>query len=125
MTGRSARPDQLALTDLATRIGGELDFLVHLSLTVQAALSHCTCTHPVDAETLKGLQGIDRITQGLADMARLMADIGETAPQGVYLARHALERRVQLRDLCQRIFVPEATASRPEARTVPGEVLLF
>ena len=121
MTPESPCPDQLALADLAIRIGSELDFLMQLSLTVQAALSHCTCAHPADTETLKGLQGIDRITQSLADMARLMADVGGAAPEGVYLARPALERRLQLRDLCQRIFLPDASAPRSDF----GEVLLF
>ncbi len=125
MNDRPEYPDQLALTDLAFRIGAELDFLMHLSLTVQSALSHCICTHPADAETLKGLQGIDRITQGLADVARLMADIGDTAPGGVFLGRHALERRLQLRDLCQRIFLPDAAVGQPDGRVSAGEVTLF
>ena len=117
--------DTLALAELTQRIGSELDCLMRLSLTVQAALSRCTCTHPRDSETLKSLQGIDRITQGLADIARLMTDISDAAPEGIHLARHSLERRLQLRGLCQRIFVSDTRLVQPEASSSSGEVLLF
>ena len=117
--------DSLALAELTQRIGSELDYLRRLSLTVQAALSQCTGAHPSDAETLKGLQGIDRITQGLADIARLMTDISNAAPQGIYLTRHSLKHRLQLRGLCQRIFVADPKLYQPEASSGSGDVLLF
>lgn len=117
--------DTLTLADLTQRIGSELDCLMQLSLTVQAALSHCTGAHPSDSETLKGLQGIDRITQGLADIARLMTDISDAAPQGIYFMRHSLKHRLQIRSLCQRIFLADPRLFLPEASSGSGDVLLF
>ena len=117
--------DTLTLADLTQRIGSELDCLMQVSLKVQAALSHCTCAHPSDSETLKSLQGIDRITQGLADVARLMTNISDAAPQGIYLPRHSLKHRLQLRSLCQRIFPADPKLFLPEPSSDSGDVLLF
>ncbi len=114
--------DDLSLDSLARRVADELALLSSLSLSLQEALSHCPfATHP-DAATLAGLQGIDRISQGIDDLRRLMDALPEHLPDAVTVAPEMLLAPLQLRDLADRL----AAAERPPTpRNSGGDVCWF
>lgn len=108
--------DDLALDILARRVADELALLSSLSLALQEALSHCPfATHP-DAATLVGLQGIDRISQGIDDLRRLMDALPDHLPDAITVAPRTLLAPLRLRDLADRL----GAANRPAAPRNPG-----
>ncbi len=110
----------VTLAELTIRIGAEMDHLTCLSLQMQAALpgaAHMTGHTPQD---LAGLQRIDRITQTLADLARLMTVIVPHVPSDAKLPLAPLQSAVILHDLSLRLF---NSAHHGQIRKVPaGEV---
>lgn len=127
MTQPVRQAELVPLDNLATRISHELEKLLSLSLAVQDAMSLRHSLHPENQDVLTGLQGIDRITQGLCDLARLMEEIGVRAPEDVFLERVPLDRRLTLRDLSSRLL-PEQVRDRSahsELASASGEVMLF
>ncbi len=124
--------DSVRLGALAERISAELELLLGLSIELQDAMSGCAVRPGPEAKTLVALQGIDRITQGLCDLARLTREIGLRTPGGVYLDRQPLDAGLRLRELSLRLLPPEdpllpAAANSPAALLVrdPGDVMLF
>lgn len=132
--GRRHQPGQsrasgdglVALGDLAGRIGGELDHLTCLALQVQTALSG---TPPLLAwahADQARLQGIDRITQSLTDLARLMTVIAAHVPADIRLPVEPLLSSVILNDLSHQLFSPLATGRVGPARDLSvGDVHWF
>lgn len=116
--------DDLALDTLARRVADELALLSSLSLALQEALSRCRfATHP-DAATLAGLQGIDRISQGIDDLRRLMDALPAHLPDAVAVAPGALFAPLRLRDLVDRLAAAERPPM-PAPCDVSGEVCWF
>ena len=93
----------LPLDALAARIGDELDTLALLSSEVQRALSMCQFAEHTDAEAIRGLQGIDRITQALEDLGRLMAAVSTEMPQDVKLHAVPILSRLRLHELANNL----------------------
>lgn len=93
----------LPLDALAARIGDELDTLARLSSEVQRALSMCHFSEHTDAEAIRGLQGIDRITQALEDLGRLMAAVSTEMPQDVKLHAVPILSRLRLHELANNL----------------------
>jgi hypothetical protein len=89
----------LPLDALAARIGDELDTLARLSSDVQRALSMCHFTEHTDPQAIRGLQGIDRITQALEDLGRLMAAVSGEMPKDVKLHAVPILSRLRLHEL--------------------------
>lgn len=117
---------------LAARIADELGHLGMLSDQVQTALSACGLGTITDRQAAIGLQGIDRISQGLTDLARLMAAVGtelgaQTGPEA-RLPTAALSSCVTLHALAERLFhdgLPPPPVNCPNGGATVGDVLLF
>jgi hypothetical protein len=95
---RTERRD-LPLDALAARIGDELDTLAGLSANVQSALSLCHFAEHTDPSAIRGLQGIDRITQALEDLGRLMAAVSCEIPSDVNVHSVPILSRLRLHEL--------------------------
>lgn len=123
--------DQVRLHALAERISAELNRLLHLSLDLQDAMSRCTSLRNCDRYTLGALQGIDRISQDLCDLARLTEEIGLRTPNSIFLDRRPLDARLRLRDLSLRLQLhfaqsPDCTPGNPaDLEREPGDALFF
>jgi len=89
----------LPLDALAARIGDELETLARLSSDVQRAISLCHFSDHTNPEAIRGLQGIDRITQALEDLGRLMAAVSCEMPAEVKLHAVPLLSRLRLHEL--------------------------
>lgn len=123
--------DEISLGALAERISIELDVLLELSLALQDAMSCCATLARHKVKTLSALQGVDRISQSLCDLARLTGEIGMRTPDSVLLDRRSLDASLRLRDLSVRLLAQEDHTMRAtknnRSRTTrdPGDVLLF
>ncbi len=123
--------DSVRLDALAERISAELGLLLNLSLQLQDAMSCCTSPRCHEAKILGALQGIDRISQGLCDLARLTAEIGLLTPDSVRLERQPLDARLRLRDLALRLQLHDApslvctSGGPPDLAREPGDILFF
>lgn len=122
------------LDALANRIGVELTELLRLSLSVQDAMAQERAGQGEVAQTVAGLQAIDRISQGLSDLARLMNEVGYRVPDRVLINRQVLDQRLTLRDLANRVLprgcgtacvLAREPQFAPHDDVDPGDVLLF
>ena len=66
-------------------------------------------THHTDPEAIRGLQGIDRITQALEDLGRLMAAVSSEMPRDVNVHSVPILSRLRLHELIQNLD-PDAPA---------------
>lgn len=113
----------LALDALAGRISTELASLAGLSCEVQRALSLCQFADHTAPEAIRGLQGLDRITQALDDLARLMAALSHEVPPTVELRAHPLFAQLRLHELICNL---NPNAAQPEAGPqAVGEIQWF
>lgn len=94
---------QISLETLATNVGQELAHLAALSGQMQAALSLCHFAEHTNASAIRGLQGIDRITQTLEDLGRLMLALAAAVPPHQQLASTPLLAQLRLQDLKNRL----------------------
>lgn len=117
--------DQIELSTLISRLGEEIAGLHRLSLDHQAALSALAPNVPPPQPWISaGLQGIDRIAQSLADIARLMAALSHDLEPAQHLTAERLRKAILLRDLSDRIMpgsCPRQNGPTPE----PGEISWF
>ncbi len=114
----------LPLAALAGRIGNELEVLARISAEVQTALSLCRFAEHTDPEAIRGLQGIDRITQSLEDLGRLMAALSGEIPYGIHLRALPILSRLRLQELAQNLD-PTMPRSWAEITTPRGEIDWF
>ena len=113
----------LPLDALAQRVAEELDTLARLSAGVQAALSLCHFADHTDPQAIRGLQGIDRITQSLEDLGRLMAAVSGEMPRDVRLHAVPILSRLRLHELVSNL---DPEAPKPDrAAEDTGEVTWF
>lgn len=113
----------LELDALAARIGDELETLARLSSDVQKALSMCHFAEHTDPAAIRGLQGIDRITQALEDLGRLMAAVSGEMPKDVKLHAVPILSRLRLHELVNNLD-PDAQPVLM-SRDYDGEVQWF
>ncbi|GAB4390574.1 hypothetical protein [Albidovulum sp.] len=121
--------NEVQLAALARDVAGELALLHGMALALQETLSECRVLPAQRPVLLARLQAIDRISQGLADLQRLMEDLPACLPDDLAVLQDRILKRVQLRQLADRLAGSgsagsgaPADAARP---TAPGEVLLF
>lgn len=114
----------LPLDALASRVAEELETLALLSAEVQRALSLCHFADHTDPAAIRGLQGIDRITQSLEDLGRLMAAVSGEMPQGVNLHAVPILSRLRLHELVHNLD-PDAGPAHRAAMEETGEVTWF
>jgi len=112
-------PDRrdLPLDALAARVGEELETLAALSAEVQQALSLCHFSEHTDPSAIRGLQGIDRITQSLEDLGRLMNAVSGEMPEGVYLHAVPILSRLRLHELVHNLDPGEPHDARKSEDT--------
>ena len=113
----------LPLDALAARIGDELETLARLSSEVQRAISLCHFSDHTAPEAIRGLQGIDRITQALEDLGRLMAAVSSEMPTDVKLHAVPLLSRLRLHELIANLDPARAKADHAIAET--GDIQWF
>ncbi|MFD2175520.1 hypothetical protein [Rhodobacter lacus] len=123
MVSHALEHRDLPLDALAGRIGDELDTLARLSAEVQRALSMCHFAEHTDIEAIRGLQGIDRITQALEDLGRLMAAVSTEMPQDVKLHAVPILSRLRLHELAQNLDPSAERVVHEEEDT--GEIQWF
>lgn len=105
----------LALDALAARIAAELDGLAQLSGEVQLALSLCHFAEHTDPAAIRGLQRLDRITQALEDLGRLMAALSREIPQELQADSRPLLSQLRLQGLIHALARPGPAAAAPHA----------
>lgn len=131
MSDERHNANHVHLDALAQRISAELKRLLHLSLDLQDALSRFASLRDHDPKSLGALQGVDRISQDLCDLARLTKEIGLRTPNSILLERQPLDARLRLRDLSHRLQLHDTasldcTADGPlDLVREPGEALFF
>ncbi len=123
ISGIPARHD-LPLDALAARVGEELESLARLSAEVQAAISLCNFSDHTDIAAIRGLQGIDRITQSLEDLSRLMAAVSSEMPDNVFLHSVPILSRLRLHELVRNLD-PSRDRACAEPVPVDGEIAWF
>ncbi|SFN52895.1 hypothetical protein SAMN05216224_106201 [Thioclava dalianensis] len=89
----------LALDALAGRVGEELETLARVSTEIQRAISICKFADATDPNAIRGLQGIDRVTQALEDLGRLMAAVSSEMPRGIQLRALPILSHLRLHEL--------------------------
>lgn len=119
-------PDRrdLPLDALAARVGEELETLARLSAEVQTALSLCRFAEHPDPAAIRGLQGIDRITQALEDLGRLMAAVSGELSDNVLVHAGPIMSRIRLHELVQNLD-PDARIHDTQALASDGNVHWF
>lgn len=127
MTGNPAAVNgqELALDRLARLLAGELARLARLADEVQGALAGCEFAAPPPAPVMRGLQGIDRIAQGLDDLCQLITALPVEVIGTVQVPAAALIAGIRQRNLSDRITPRpgpqrEASAHPAAAIAVPG-----
>ncbi|MDW4548740.1 hypothetical protein R5H32_05175 [Defluviimonas sp. D31] len=118
------QPVGIALAALLQDVATELSDLATLAGSVQEALSHCDVSDPPDPETLAKLQGLDRLSQGLDNVGRLMATLPAHLPQDLTVATSALisDRR---HSYLRRRAAESGRVESEEAKSRPGDVIWF
>lgn len=114
---------RLALHALTARVGEELETLARLSTDVQRALSTCGVSEGTDAQAIRELQGIDRITQSLEDLGRLMSNISTEIPTGVSLQAGPILSQLRLHELIGNLNPEHEKNVMP--REDDGEIMWF
>ena len=132
MTGQEpppSRAENLPLVALGRRVADEIGTLASLSCEVQSALSLCHFAAHTDPEAIRGLQAIDRITQTLEDLSRIMRAITNELPTDLALPGEIVSSHVRLQQLARSLDPGLATGHRcrtpadPSAtRTDAGEI---
>ncbi|PKP73542.1 MAG: hypothetical protein CVT84_13040, partial [Alphaproteobacteria bacterium HGW-Alphaproteobacteria-6] len=89
----------LALDRVAALLGAELGYLAQLAAELQHALAHCEFAAPPRASVLRGLQRIDRISQGLDDLGHLVTALPAEAIRAVAVPAGPLIAGIRLHDL--------------------------
>lgn len=110
----------LALDRLARLLAGELALLAGLADEVQGALARCEFVAPPPAPVMRGLQGIDRIAQGLDDLSRLVATLPPEAIGSIRIPASSLVGLVSgLRQRELRVRITDITDPRHEVPASP------
>lgn len=120
---RNLERRDLPLDALAARIADELDTLAGLSSDVQRAISMCHFSDHTEPEAIRGLQGIDRITQALEDLGRLMAAVSGEMPTDVKLHAVPILSRLRLHELINNLDPDRIRETAPLAET--GDIQWF
>ena len=90
--------------------GRELRTLAHMTSQLQGLISRLVLdTPPTDLSSLRGLQRLDYITQGIADIANFLEALAATAPAGYQLDAVSASRFVNIAELASRLRLARAS----------------
>ncbi|MCY1125362.1 hypothetical protein OU426_00710 [Frigidibacter sp. RF13] len=109
---------------LASRVASELHQLAGLALDLQDALSAAGVAQKALGEAMAGLQAIDRITQNLGDLSRLLTALGGQLTPSTTIATPPLADGLILRDLAHRLFGTEGIVAEPRETSETGASLV-
>ncbi|MFP1644884.1 hypothetical protein [Pontitalea aquivivens] len=92
---------RVGLSQLTARIAAELERLARITADVQVALSMChlELAGPLGPEVIRGLQRIDRVTQELEDLSRLLGGMSDGIPAQSELCAAPLFSTLRLHEL--------------------------
>lgn len=92
---------RVSLSQLTARIAAELERLAQITADVQVALSMChlELAAPLGPEVIRGLQRIDRVTQELEDLSRLLGGMSDGIPAQAELCAEPLFSGLRLHEL--------------------------
>lgn len=114
--------ERIGLSPLTNRIAAELDRMAWLAAGLQVALSPAVRAGGLNTADLASLQAIDRLTQLLADLSRLMAVVADAAPPSASLTVADLREVIVLRDFLYRMTTPGAACETDRPEQSAGEV---
>jgi hypothetical protein len=100
---------EFAAGALAGRIGTEMAHLAELASALQDNLSGYLAVLASDGHAIRQVQSLDRLTQVLQDLTRVMAALADGLPKDLRLTASPVLRVIRLRDL-----------SRALAASAPG-----
>lgn len=114
--------ERIGLSPLTNRIAAELDHMAWLAAGLQVAFSSVLHAGDLNTAELASLQAIDRLTQLLADLSRLMAVVADAAPPSASLTVADLREVIVLRDFLYRMTTPDAGRATDGPEQSAGEV---
>ena len=90
---------RLEAAELLRRIGLELEALARLSLRIERSLSEIELPEHLPVGIVRELQGIDRISQSLGELAILLCTVSAETPSEATFSRSELFSRLRLKEL--------------------------
>lgn len=115
------QPGHVPLADVLHRLAAELATLTWRAERIQDAAGAIAHGASVTSAASRDLQELDRLTQTLADLARLVRGLSECAPEA-FVDSETITRNLALADLSRRLLDAEDALPR---RTSEGSVSLF
>lgn len=113
----------LLLDVLVGRIAKELNTLARLLIYVQTVLAQCQLPDTTAPQVIEGLQGLDRATQSLEDLARLMDCISDQLPVDIKVHSAKIFTTLRLMDLIANL--DQKTDTPPTTKGPTGEIQWF
>lgn len=100
----------VATADLLPRLAAELDALARAMDQIQSLVSPALRACPPDADGVRQLQALDRVTQSLDGLGRLLALMAERPAAGVDVT--AAHEALRLGDLSARLLQTRQTVAQ-------------
>ncbi len=118
-----AQDHEVPLILLNDRLRLELVQRAEHSAEIQRALSlcHLELAGVIDAEAIRGLQRIDRVTQTLEDLAEFMAALCASLPRDLRVNADPLLARLRLKELADALDPDHPPATQEDRSS--GEIL--
>jgi hypothetical protein len=92
---------------LAHRIGAEIAQMAELAVALQDTLAGFVADAAADRQAIREVQSLDRLTQVLQDLTRVMAALAQGLPQDLRVAAPPVLRVIRLYDLSQTLAAPD------------------
>lgn len=112
----------VALAVLTGRIAAELGQMSAITLDLQGALSALLGEQLPRSMTVAGLQSIDRVSQQLGDLARLMHVLAAASPADATIPAAQIRDSMQLSDLARRLVAESLPVHPGPALHATGDV---
>ncbi len=98
---------------LATRIGTEIAELAVLAVALQETLGGFVGNGAADRQAIREVQSLDRLTQVLQDLTRVMAALAKVLPKDLRVPALPLLHAIRLYDLSQTLAASDPRAAMP------------
>jgi hypothetical protein len=102
---------------LADRIGAEMAQLAELAVALQDTLTGFATNATADPQTIREVQSLDRLTQVLQDLTRVMAALAVGLPKDLRISAPPVLRVIRLYDLSRTLSAPDPRGAMPAADT--------